>query len=395
MTPPRSLLSLVTILLLASAAPAQRTAPPPPATYSVLIRYRIRIGGNEHVVQYREMTRYLESIGFQRTDTPDPNEPVDADADRMAGTLPSNRVADLLREPHVKTILLMPAGYKLPDNPEQRVLVQLKLANNLSPTRQQELFIQSLDKLRQIGLIEKVGYDHEGFTRILGTIPADDVDLLLTDLRSCRPVGSRRGRRSRNCPSRSAIPIRSASPRCWRRPRACHRAADVAMPPPLPDAQGKIASDLRAAAAEEKAAGTVRLEVVLTRTPGLDDTSWRALCSAQSGIAVEGRIGPVVSILALPAAINTLAALPEIATVRPPRAATIQAGNAKPQVPTPDMLAATGLERLHKMSFRGAGVHVAIIDADFAGLDKKLSKNLIDLPPLAITRCCRTHLRAM
>src|SRR5215207_3394084 len=123
------LLSLATALLLAADAPAQRVAPPPPARYDAQVRYRIRVGRNERIVQFREMARYLESIGFQRVESDDPNEPADPNAERMAGSLPSARVADLLREPHVRSVLLTPAGHKLPENAEQRVLVQIRLAD--------------------------------------------------------------------------------------------------------------------------------------------------------------------------------------------------------------------------------------------------------------------------
>jgi hypothetical protein len=389
MTPLRPLLSLLTILLLTAHAPAQRTAPPPPATYDALIRYRIRVGGNERIVQFRKMTRYLESIGFKRTDMPDPNEPADADAERVAGTLPSNRVADLLREPHVKSVLLMPAGYKLPENPDQRVLVQLKLADHLSSTWQRDLFFQSLDKLRQIGLVEKVGYDHEGFTRILGTIPAADVELLVADLRAL-PAGWLAAQTPIDElpePIRNINPIRIAE--VLVEPEGVPPSADVAMRPAPPAGQefvAKIAPDW-GAAADESVAGPIRFEVVLTRTPSLDDMTWRNLFATQSGIAVEGRIGPVVSIIGPATAIKTLAALPEIATVRPPRAATRQEirnrgthESGSSEIRNPNALAATGLDRLHKMNFRGAGVRVAIIDTDFAGLGKEFSKTtLIDL----------------
>jgi hypothetical protein len=371
MTPHRSILSLVTALLLAPHAQAQRIAPPPPATYDAQVRYRIRIGGNERIVQFREMTRYLESIGFKRIESSDPNEPADADAERMAGSLPSNRVAELLREPHIRTVLLMPSSYKLPENPEQRVLVQLKLADGLSLNRQRDLFFQSLDKLRQIGLVEKVGYDHEKFTRILGTIPAVEVETLLADLRVL-PAGwlaSQTPIEELPEPIRDVNPIRIAE--VLAEPEGVPPSADVPPPPAPPAGQeflAKIAPDLRAPT--EDAAGPIRFEVVLTRTPTLDDTTWRDLFATQSGIAVEGRIGPVVSIVGPAAAIRTLAALPEVATVRPPRMATRQTV-AQPGQSAP-ALAATGLDRLHQLNYRGVGVRVAIIDTDFAGLGKDL-----------------------
>jgi hypothetical protein len=379
MMPHRTVFCLFTALLLAPHAPAQRISPPPPATYDAQVRYRIRVGGNQRIVQFRDMTGYLESIGFKRVESTDPNESVDANADRISGTLPSNRVADLLREPHVKTVLLMPAGYKLPENAEQRLLVQLKLIDGFALPRQRDLFFQSLDKLRQIGFIEKVGYDHERFTRILGTIPAADVEMLSADLRVL-PAGwlaPQTPIANLPDPIREVTPIRIAE--VLAEPEGVPPSVDVP-PTPLPlsndgglNALAKIAPDLRAIAAEG-AAGAIRFEVVLTHTPGLDDTAWRALFPTQSDFVVEGRIGPVVSILGPATAIRTLAELPEIATVRPPRAATRQAvAVAQPPI---EALAASGLDRLHKLSYRGAGIGIAMIDTDFAGLTERFGKDL-------------------
>src|SRR5262249_48752074 len=90
---------------------------------------------------------------------------------------------------------------------------------------------------------------------------------------------------------------------------------------------------------------------------------------------VEGRIGPVVSIAAPLAVARNLAASPDVASVRLPRAATVQ--------PTPpltgqpiDVLVATGLDRLHALKYRGAGVRVAVIDSDFTGWQSHAGKEL-------------------
>ena len=92
----------------------------------------------------------FESIGFKRIVSEDPNEPADTNAERLYGSLPSSRVAELLKEPHIREVLLTPAGYRLPEDPEKRVLVQLKLVETLSTNRQRELYFQSLAKLAQI-----------------------------------------------------------------------------------------------------------------------------------------------------------------------------------------------------------------------------------------------------
>src|SRR5262245_31158000 len=167
----RVTLSLAAFLLVAPILPAQRVAPPSPPEYDVQARYSIRAATNQRIVQFFEMTRYLDSIGFKR-EPGEEDEPADPFADRLRGRLPSNKVEDFLREPHIRTILLTPAGMKLPDNAQQPVLVQIGL-RKIALSRQQELAAQTRDRLvATLGFVPKTGFDHQGNTRLLGTIPA-------------------------------------------------------------------------------------------------------------------------------------------------------------------------------------------------------------------------------
>src|SRR5258708_27542951 len=77
-------------------------------------------------------------------------------------------------------------------------------------------------------------------------------------------------------PIRDVNPIRIAE--VLAEPEGVPPSADVPLPPAPPAGQeflAKIAPDLRTPAAD--AAGPIRFEVVLTRTPSLDDTTWRDL----------------------------------------------------------------------------------------------------------------------
>jgi hypothetical protein len=373
----RTLLILGVALLFAPPVPAQRVAPPPPAVYDAQVRYRIRVGRTERINRFLEMIRYLDSIGFRRAPGEDLSEAANPEAERLTGTLPSNKVRDLLRWPNVRTVLLTPQGYRPPENPEQRVLVQIELASGLSPNRQRDLYFQALDHLNRLGFVEKVGFDNQGHTRVLGTIPAGELDLLLKNLRA-QPAG---WFAPETPPDLLPEPIRDVNPlrviEVLPEPAGVPPSADVPPPPPPPAGQEfleKIAPDLR-----EPAAGAggnlVRMEVVFTREPRPDDITWRSLLLAQPGLTIEGRIGQVVAVLAPPATAPALAALPEVATVRPPRAATRQ----PPPVPSgrsAAALAATGLDRLHRLNYRGAGVRVAVIDTNFTGYLERLGKEL-------------------
>src|SRR6266849_6687819 len=145
---------LVLIVALAagdSGLLAQPAAPPPPKEYKVHIRYQIRAAGNQRIARFLEMTRYLESIGFNKDPGPD-NEVEDPDQTRMAGTIASNRAREILNERHVKAILLIPAGYQLPAEAETPIKVQLELKPGLALQSQRLLADQVC------GLLEGIGF---------------------------------------------------------------------------------------------------------------------------------------------------------------------------------------------------------------------------------------------
>ena len=142
----RLILTLCAAALLTPPLTAQRTGPAPPATCDVHLRYSIRAGTNQRIAQFQEMTRYFESVGFVRVPSDDPQEAADPTAERMRGTLPSDKVRDLLLDSHVRTILLTPTGMALPENPEQRVLVQLQLESHLSARLQRDLANQAREQ---------------------------------------------------------------------------------------------------------------------------------------------------------------------------------------------------------------------------------------------------------
>src|SRR5206468_3888844 len=111
--------------------------------------------------------------------------------------------------------------------------------------------------------------------------------------------------------------------------------------------------------------------LVLGTTPPRRDESYRALFPPMT---VEGRIGPVVTDIATPTVAAGLAALPVVESLRLPRPATAQP--LPPADPPADVLAATHLDRLHRLGGRGAGIKLAVIDADFSGYEQYVGKGL-------------------
>ena len=90
---------------------------------------------------------------------------------------------------------------------------------------------------------------------------------------------------------------------------------------------------------------------------------------------VEGRLGPLVSVRVAPNQAPALAALPDVTTVRLPRAARPRLETAE-TVEGWEPLRASGLVRLHLLNRKGQGTRLAVIDGDFSGWRGLVGKQL-------------------
>jgi hypothetical protein len=373
------------------ALPHRAAAEPRPKEYDVRIRYRIDAYSTTRIRQFVPMLRYFESLGFKKDEGPE-DEQENPRVTLMTGTIPAANARKLLDERHVEAVLLVPHEAKLPAA-EEPVRVDLGLASFLKPeqvrllagketarpddlaaaedllARQRLLADQARGVLAaDLGFREAAGYDSYWHTRLVGTVPANKLDALLDDLRK-QPAGE-----ALPPPFHSAWPLRlievtSLAPFPVQRP----------VPIQPPRGQERVAPELRALLADEAAAAKpTRMEVILSATPPPDDrTWWPRLESAQAGLVVEGRLGPVVSVLAPAGQATGLAALPDVSTVRLPR-------SGEPRLlPLPagkgDGAAAlheARLDLLHGLGRRGRGIRVVIIDGDFRGWQGLVGKQL-------------------
>lgn len=406
-------------LLLAAVGPAAAAAqvkvPKPPDVYDAQVRYRINADRNERVLQFEAMLKYFGGLGFQETAGEDNDlAAFDPAAERMTGTIPSKTARDLLKDPRVQTILLSPAGFKAPDDPQAPVRVLVELA----PSREQvALFNQADAALRQLGFRKDIGFATREFTVLRGTIPAAAVPKTLRDLRQ-QPAGW--------VLPELAEELYVKLPDGTRTPFLVRPFADgiavrtvevlgVAEPvpmvvalPPIPAEQGhliKWTADLRRRLAEEGApAKPARLEVVLASAPTDLDYDWRDQLM-RAGATIEGRVGPVITVsVAQGSRAADLAALADVVAVRLPRLASSVAADApapakkappkdepkdekkESPISTGQELALppkelddnpvklVGLDRLHAAGKTGEGVRVVILDTDFAGWKDSLGR---------------------
>lgn len=148
-------------------------------------------------------------------------------------------------------------------------------------------------------------------------------------------------------------------------------------PPAIPKGQEKLTPELREPVGDAaKAAAPARLEVILARTPEDRERGWAdALLQASPGLVIEGRLGPLVSVRVAPSQAPVLAALPDVTTVRLPRAARPRLETAE-SVKGWEPLRASGLVRLHLLNHKGQGTRLAVIDGDFSGWGGLVGKQL-------------------
>lgn len=367
--PTRLLLVLAGLTTLTGATLAAIPAPPPPEVYDVRVRYRIDAFRRERVAQYFEMMRYLQAQGFRRDPDEDVSEtePEDVAHVVLRGTVPAKKARLLLGERHVKSLVLTPQGAMLPAMNEL-VRVDLQLATGLPPDRQRLLHEQTAEVLASINFRGGISYDHRAYTRLLGSIPAGQLDALSSDLRKL-PAGARQP-----APFASTWPVHIAEVlpgMALPGPRL--------RPAPVPPAHAKLSPDLREVLADAARAGAPqRLEAVLAQAPPEDDRTWvTRIAGGLPGVTIEGAIGPVVTVLAPPAAAPSLAAREGVLGMRLPRVA--RPGSQAPGGPDEawkPLLDRSGLARLHDLKHRGKGQRVAIVDTDFAGWQALVGKQL-------------------
>jgi hypothetical protein len=340
-------------------------APPTPAEYRVKIRYSIPSPRDQHVVLFDRMLKHLRKLGFKASPGPSTDRE-DVTKNELEGTIPSTQARRMLDDAHVAAVLLIPPKYVLPANAGDPVKVRLDLARGFTLDTQRKLFNQSLDLLEDLGFHEAIAYDHKDFTRIIGTVPAGQLETLLKDLRT-QPAGwLTPSIPQKDLPS----PIKNVAPILVIEviPEPAGVKPIVALPRPVASEKDmeKVSRDLRDMIAKGDQARPLRMEVILAQSPAASDNTWqRRLDSAAPSFLFEGRLGPLVTARILPADVPELARLSLVSVVRLPRPARPRR---IPVKGTPaDNSKALRASGIYKVGVPRKGVRVAVVDGDFRG----------------------------
>jgi hypothetical protein len=363
-------ISSLALTLGVQAGLAQVIAPPPPPSYNAEVRYQLAGPRVARLEQFFAMTKFLESQGFKKLDGSD-ELAEDPSATRLQGTVPSASALRLLAEPHVRTVLLVPAAYQVPDG-DQPVKIQIELQGGIELHRQRLLADQTKVLLATQGFREAIGYDNRGHTRLLGTIPAASLPRLLDDLRvQTGWLAPSPAVQEMPDPIRTSWPVRVVEVM----PEPAGAAPSSATPaaPAVPSGQAIISPELRALAAKDD---LVRMEVILVAPPPELDREWRrSLRAAAPDAYIEGRIGSTVTVRTKASYAPALAAVPGISTIRLPVRGQSQV-IAEPSEAPPGVLGSNGLQFLRSIPNQGHGLRIAVIDSDFGGAADLIGKRL-------------------
>jgi hypothetical protein len=334
------------------------------------MRYRIRAARDQRIAQFEAMAKHLKAIGFVHADEKAFElDLLDPAAESVVGTLPSSKVSSLFQDENIKTVLLVPSGSKLPDDPKQAVQLNIELNQNLSAAEQKLLHAQAVGRLALMGFRQTLAYDHLAYTRIRGSLPAEKVPYLLKDLRGL-PTGWFVGGSDRDAlplPIRSVLPIRVVTV-----------LPDLpAVAPSATVPSGKLTPDLHSYLSDATTAEKpIVVEAILENEPGDLALELRSkIRAAIPSLMVEGFTGSAV-LLRLPRAalVKNVAALEAVRTVRFPRSAN------ETVTPTTENLSGfvldSRVDRLHSLGYTGAGVGVAVVASEFPGLERKTEKGL-------------------
>ena len=349
-------------------SPAQVAYPPKPDKYDVQLRYRIRAARDQRIVEFEAMAKHLKALGLVHADEKAFElELLDPAAELVKGTIPAAGVVKLFADPNIKTALLLPAGTNLRDDPEKAVHLRIDLAGGLLAREQKALHGQAADQLAKMGFVQVSSYDHVGYTRLRGTLPAGKVAFLLKDLRSLPPgwITGGTDRDDLPLPLRSVLAI-----------KLVEVLPDLPVAPPLAALTdlGKLTADLKAVVADPATATSpLVVEAVMEyETAGFGPEIRDKLRLAIPGVLVEGFAGSVAT-LRLPQAsmLEKVTAYQDVRSVRLPRTAT---ETLLPAAPGGDFVTTSQVKNLHDLGYKGGGVTVVVVGSEFPGVETKPDK---------------------
>ncbi|MFZ4610145.1 MAG: hypothetical protein ACOYNM_10035, partial [Gemmataceae bacterium] len=294
----KKLISFLLILLVLPISLMGQDTPVSVDKVNVRVKFRIQVYGVERLRQVDELLKYLKATGFTSTDENLFEKLQDETISSFDGTVPIGKESKCINPRWIYSVTSWPVGSEDPYKSEEPVRIEIEFQQYMQAKKQHEFWDDLKSSLFKIGFVDAVSYNPELFTRITGNLIGKSLPIIDTKIfpEALKTAG--------------VLVTPFAFPRV------------VKVHPDWPLVKARVIEDIKenslrkmSPAARKKLEATEQklekwLLVLNHQPPGQNEIN--ELFSNLNDAVVEGANGALIEILATPASIKNLAALPSV-----------------------------------------------------------------------------------
>lgn len=366
----KKLISFLLILLVLPISLMGQDAPVLANKINIRVKFRIQVYGVERLRQVDELLKFLKASGFTSTDENLFEKLQDETISSFDGTVPIGKESNCINPRWIYSVTSWPVGIEDPYKSEEPVRIEIEFPQYMQAKKQLEFWDDLKSSLFKIGFIDAVSYNPELFTRITGNLIGKSLPIIDTKIfpEALKTAG--------------VLVTPFAFPRV------------VKVHPDWPLVKARVIEDIKenslrkmSPAARKKLEATDQklekwLLVLNHQPPGPNEIN--ELFSNLNDAVVEGANGALFEILATPASIKNLAALPSVMFVTTAET-QIKTNYSIKQNNLLNMFSNEGASQPAR-NLRGVGApaSIAIVGTEFLGWEKAFGEiqthaELVDL----------------
>ena len=294
----KKLISFLLILLVLPISLMGQDTPVSVDKVNVRVKFRIQVYGVERLRQVDELLKFLKATGFTSTDENLFEKLQDETISSFDGTVPIGKESKCINPRWIYSVTSWPVGSEDPYKSEEPVRIEIEFPQYMQAKKQHEFWDDLKTSLFKVGFIDAVSYNPELFTRITGNLIGKSLPIIDTKI----------------------FPEALKTAGVFVTPFAFPRVVKVH--PDWPLVKARVVEDIKEnsvrkmspAARKKLEANDQKLEkwllVLNHQPPGQNEIN--ELFSNLNDAVVEGANGALIEILATPASIKNLAALPSV-----------------------------------------------------------------------------------
>ncbi len=294
----KKLISFLLILLVLPISLMGQDTPVSVDKVNVRVKFRIQVYGVERLRQVDELLKFLKATGFTSTDENLFEKLQDETISSFDGTVPIGKESKCINPRWIYSVTSWPVGTEDPYKSEEPVRIEIEFPQYMQAKKQLEFWDDLKSSLFKVGFIDAVSYNPELFTRITGNLIGKSLPIIDTKIFP------------------EALKTAGVSVTPFAFPRV------VKVHPDWPLVKARVIEDIKenslrkmSPAARKKLEATEQklekwLLVLNHQPPGQNEIN--ELFSNLNDAVVEGANGALFEILATPASIKNLAALPSV-----------------------------------------------------------------------------------